>query len=131
MRRQRVPLGKAAWATRWVSSGIERAGSGRSDMGRWSKGSPVRWSGTSPSAPDLRITPWEGGRWNSPPVSTLCRGRKARLGAIEGAVLGGIPARADAGDSDRGVDLVGRGHSHLRFVEKVPHPVPHPISVVL
>src|SRR3954447_4553439 len=40
-------------------------------MGRWSKGSPVRWSGTSPSTPDLRITPWEGGRWNSPPVSML------------------------------------------------------------
>src|SRR3954454_51257 len=71
MRRQRVPLGKAAWATRRVSSGIERAGCGWSDMGRWSKGSPVRWSGTSPSAPDLRITPWEGGRWNSPPVSVL------------------------------------------------------------
>src|SRR4051812_5903965 len=70
MRRQSVPLGKAAWATRWVSSGIARGGSGRRDMGRGSKGNPVRWSGTSPSAPDLRITPWEGGRWNSPPVST-------------------------------------------------------------
>src|SRR3954467_12921769 len=76
MRRQRVPLGKAAWATRWVSSGIERAGCGWSDMGRWSKGDPVRWSGTSPSAPDLRITPWEEGRWNSPPVSMLGLGRR-------------------------------------------------------
>src|SRR4051794_34478751 len=33
MRRQRVPLGKAAWATRRVSSGIAKAGWGWSDTG--------------------------------------------------------------------------------------------------
>src|SRR4051794_33593841 len=72
MRRQKVPLGKAAWATRWVSSGIERAGCGRSDMGRWCpRAVRCGGQGTSPSAPDPRITPWEGGRWNSPPVSII------------------------------------------------------------
>src|SRR4051794_24104065 len=33
MRRQRVPLGKAAWATRRVSSGIAKSGWGWSDTG--------------------------------------------------------------------------------------------------
>src|SRR4051812_12167381 len=101
MRRQRVPLGKAAWATRWVSSGIERAGFGWSDMGRWSRGSPVRWSGTSPSAPDLRITPWERGRWNSPPVSLLGLPQRARKSEIQNGEIDPQMTQRDADESNQ------------------------------
>ena len=44
MRRQRVPLGKAAWATRWVSSGIEKAAGGEVTWSSVSEGSPVQGS---------------------------------------------------------------------------------------
>src|SRR4051812_44914548 len=88
MRRQVVPLGKAAWATRRVSSGIEPAGLGWSDMRVLvAKGRPVEASGVDTSALDHPATAWQEGRWNSPPVSLLGLPlpgeRSERIGALE------------------------------------------------
>ena len=62
-------VGKAAWATRRVSSGIAECGCGWSDMeGSGAKGKVLS---PAPSAQNLPTSTREKGRWNSPPVSLL------------------------------------------------------------
>src|SRR5687767_15387000 len=102
MSRQRVPLGKAARATRRVSSGRGVESSGWSDIDRLTRA--TEWIlNTADHAPD---------RFTNPPENDFATSVTVGAGPIAGMAVGGDPLGLDLGDRSGGAEE-RLGGSHI------------------